>query len=285
MKCPKCQFENREGGGICLKRRSGTLIFITRSMAKAILVVMITGLANSTEYYFRLVPGLAEKYRVIIFDNRGAGQSDKPDIPYTMDMLTDDAAGLLDALGVDRAHIYGHSMGGAIAQHLALRYPEKTASLVLACTSCGGRHGVPPDQEYIAYLTDMQRRSQETREETIKRGLHFYFSPDFVHNNPDIIQHFISSYVKHAPPIHSYNRQIEAVMTHDIYDRLPEIKVPTLVVAGGADTLTPTENSRILASRIPKAELMIMEDMRHFLIVEAPEELNKAIIDFLERVG
>jgi len=244
-------------------------------------LVIIPGLAGTLAYYFRLIPGLAEKYRVIALDHRGSGLSDKPDITYSIQMMADDVVGLLNVLGVDKAHVFGHTLGGMIAQHIALRYPENTISLILVCTSCGGKHALPPDQEYIALIADMHRRSQQTREETIREQLPFLFSQEFIDNSPDLIEYFISLYITYSPPLHGYIRQMEAIFTHDTYDLLDAIKIPTLVIAGGADRLQPVENSRVLASRIPNAELKIMEGMSHFLGIEGAESLNKVILDFL----
>ena len=107
------------------------------------------------------------------------------------------------------------------------------------------------------------------------------FSQEFIDNNPDIMDVFIADMLEYPTPPHGYQRQGEAVMGFNAYDRLPEIKVPTLVIAGTADRLIPVENSRILASRIPNAELVILENMGHGFTGEAPEEANKAVLDFL----
>jgi pimeloyl-ACP methyl ester carboxylesterase len=117
---------------------------------------MIMGYGGNTGEWFRQIPVLSEKYHVVAFDNRGAGRSDKPDIPYTMQMFAQDTAGLLESLAIDAAHIYGVSMGGMIAQEFTLRYPEKVISLILGCTSCG-THGVIPDEEVVTLLFDTER--------------------------------------------------------------------------------------------------------------------------------
>lgn len=242
-------------------------------------VVLLPGLTSDcTSSFFRQMPGLAENYRVIAIDNRGGGLSDKPDIPYNMDMMAKDAASVLDSLGIRKAHICGLSLGGMIAQHFALCYPAMTASLVLACTSCGGRHSVQPDQAVVAALFD----TQQTPQERLRRLLPIVFSQEFISNEPDVLKHFTSLRLKHPPPPHAYKRQGEAVMLHDTYDQLPEISVPALVIAGAKDKVIPVENSRILASRIPGAELIILEEAGHFLSVEAPEAVNKAIHGFLK---
>jgi len=197
----------------------------------------------------------------------------------TMDMMAKDTAGVLAALGIRKAHIYGHSMGGAIAQHLALCYPERTASLILASANCGASHKVRADQAAIDAMFD----PKGTPEERAMGLLPFLFSQEFISNNMDVIQQFGLLYLKNYPPPHVFKRQQEAMNMLDTYDRLPEIRVPTLVITGEADQMVPPENSRILASRIPGAESITLQGLGHFLPMEAPEALNRAIHDFLKR--
>ena len=242
---------------------------------------MIMGYNGDSRVWFRQIPGLSQEYRVVAFDSRGNGRSDKPDVPYTMEIFARDLAGLLNALSVDAAHIYGISMGGMIAQEFALRYPDRVISLILGCTSCGGTHSIGFDEETVTFLLDMERMERLTPEEQSREWLPFDFSRDFIDNNPDIVEQYIAMRVECSPPLQSSMRQAEAIMLHDTYDRLPEIKAPTLVIAGAADRLIPVENSRILASRIPNAELVILENMGHGFTGEAPEEANKAVLDFL----
>jgi len=245
-------------------------------------LVLIQGFGGSSGQWYREIPGLSREYRVVAFDNRGTGRSDKPDIPYTMEMMAQDIAGLLEAIGIDAAHIYGASMGGMIAQEFALRYPERVISLVLGCTLCGGTHAIMPDGEVMTVLFDMERMKRLTPEEGARELLPFLCSQEFIDNNPDIVEQWIAKAVEYVTPLHGYQRQAEAMMFHDTYDRLPQIKAPTLVISGTADRLVPFENSRVLASRIPSAELVFLENVGHGFF-GAEEELNKAVLDFLRR--
>jgi pimeloyl-ACP methyl ester carboxylesterase len=117
-------------------------------------LVLIYGYVGHSGLWFRQIPTLSKKYRVIAFDNRGIGQSDKPDIPYTMAMMAADIAGLLDIIGIDAAHVFGISMGGMIAQHFALNYPQRVISLILGCTYCGGLHSILPKPEVFTAFFD-----------------------------------------------------------------------------------------------------------------------------------
>jgi pimeloyl-ACP methyl ester carboxylesterase len=244
-------------------------------------LVLISGFTISSGVWFRQVPAFSREYRVVIFDNRGSGQSDKPDVPYTMEMMAGDVAGLLEVIGIEAANIYGVSMGGSIAQHFALRYPERVTSLILGCASCGGRHHIFPTE--ATPLSDMERMLRLTPEEMARETLSFSVSQEFIKKNPGLIQQYIAKIVEHPAPLHGVMRQGGASMAHHTYQRLPEIKAPTLVIAGDADKVVPVENSRLLASRIPNAELVILKGMGHSFNFEAADEANKAILDFLRR--
>ena len=242
---------------------------------------MIMGYNGDSRVWFRQIPGLSEEYRVVAFDSRGNGRSDKPDVPYTMEIFAHDLAGLLNTLSVDAAHIYGISMGGMIAQEFALRYPDRVISLILGCTSCGGTHSTGLDEETMTFLLDMERMERLTPEEQSREWLPFDFSRDFIDNNPDIVEQYIAMRVECSPPLQSSMRQAEAIMLHDTYERLPQIKAPTLIIAGTGDRLVAVDNSRLLASRIPNAQLVLLEKVGHAFFVEAADKANKIILDFL----
>jgi len=145
-------------------------------------LVMIMGLgASSAAWDPRLLEELARSFTVVTFDNRGTGQSDKPDIPYSIEMFADDTAGLMDALGIARAHIFGVSMGGMIAQEFALRHAARVRTLTLGCTTAGGAHSVPPPPESLAILT--APRQGVAPEEIIRRGWPLGYTPR-IHPQP-----------------------------------------------------------------------------------------------------
>jgi len=246
-------------------------------------LVLIYGYVGHSELWFRQVPVLSKKYQVIAFDNRGVGRSDKPDIPYTMTTMAADIAGLLDVIDVDAAHIFGISMGGMIAQHFALNYPQRVISLILGCTYCGGVHSIQPGPESMAALFDFERLRKMTPEEVTRQAMPFCYSQEFITKNPDIIEERVAKQLEYPTPDHGAIRQAGAIMGHDTYELLPRIKLPTLVIAGDNDRLIPVGNSRILASRIPEAELVILKGPGHEFFIEAAEEANKTILDFLGR--
>ena len=246
-------------------------------------LLLIMGYGANSRWWDPQIPVFSQEYQVVAFDNRGAGQSDKPDIPYTMEMMVGDTAGLLEVIGIDAAHVYGASMGGMIAQEFTLRHPDRVISLILGCTTPGGRNAVMPDEEAMTFLFDHDHRKGMTLEEQARELLPFLFSQEFIDRSPKFIDELIAGMLEYVTPLHGYQRQGEAIMGFNAYDRLPEIKAPTLVMAGTADRLIPVENSRIIASRIPGAELVIFENMGHGFLGEAVEEANKAVLDFLRR--
>lgn len=246
-------------------------------------IAMIMGLGGGLPWVFRQVQDFSKQYRVVAFDNRGTGASDAPDIPYSLEMMAGDLAGLLEAIGIKNAHVFGISMGGMIAQHFALLYPEKVKCLILGATTCGGTRRVAPDMEAIKVLFDMEHMQKLTPEERAMETLPFVFSQEFINNNQALIQQLLSKMVGHVTPPNGYMRQAAAIMGHDTYERLPEIKVPTLIIAGDADKLVPAENSRLMASRIPNAELVILEKMGHGFNIEAADIVNDTVLRFLKR--
>jgi pimeloyl-ACP methyl ester carboxylesterase len=245
-------------------------------------LLLIMGLGADISRWHDIIPVFSKEYAVIAFDNRGVGMTDKPDIPYTMEMMADDTAGLLDALGIGSTHTFGVSLGGMIAINYALRHPDKIRSLILGCTRCGGEHSIP-DPEGGASALNPELIEVLSAEERARAMLPFLWSQEFIENNPDIVEEHIEIAKGHPIDPVGYRHQMEAAGTNDTYDRLPEIKLPTLVIAGTGDCLIPFENSQIIASRIPGAELVLLEGKGHGFHSEAIEESTRIITDFMKR--
>jgi 3-oxoadipate enol-lactonase len=247
-------------------------------------LVLIPGITCDSTYWFRQIPVFSKEYRVIAIDNRGVGRSDKPEIPYTMEMMTADIAGLLDIINIDTAHVFGHSMGGMIAQHFALDYPKRVQTLILGATTCGGPHWIQGTlAESFQQFLDPDHLGKLSPEEILLEALTFEFTLEFIDNNPDLIKQHFTEKTKYPAPPHTSAIQGQAVAGHNTYEHLPEIKVPTLVIAGDADGLISPENSRLLASRIPNAELVVLKNVAHSFHIEAAEEANKIVLGFLRK--
>jgi pimeloyl-ACP methyl ester carboxylesterase len=244
-------------------------------------LVIITGASSNLEWWFRHIPVFSAYYKIVIFDPRGAGRTDAPDIPYTIEMMANDLAGLLDFVSIKSSHLYGVSMGGMIAQEFALHYPERVRRLILACTSCGGAHSVPTTDPKV--LDAFQNPKVLSPEESAMQQIRGGTSQEFIDKNPGFIGQFIEKFIEHPITPQGLIRQGGALMSFDTYDRLPQIKAPTLVIHGNTDRLVPVENARILVSRIPNSELVILEKMGHLFIYEAFDESNRIILNFLRK--
>jgi pimeloyl-ACP methyl ester carboxylesterase len=243
-------------------------------------LVLIMGFTGSLEGWRPLVPAFAREYRVLIFDNRGAGLTDKPAGPYSIPMMADDAAGLMDALGIESANVYGMSMGGMIAQELTLRHPQKVRALVLGCTTPGGPNSHPRPKKTIEALTRIPNVSKEEGLEIVLRLL---FTEEFIAANGPQVREMTRNAFDLRTPRHAVLAQAGAIAAQDTYDRLPQIKAPTLVIAGGSDEMILSANSPILAQRIPGAELVMYPKARHGYLFELAAEATAAVLDFLRR--
>ncbi len=244
-------------------------------------LVLVPGLGSDLTRWYRNLPGLAKEFRVITFDNRGAGRTDKPDEPYSMKMFADDIAGLLDALGVAGTHLFGISMGGMISLNFAVLHPDRLISLIPGCTRPGGVHSIADGAGGGALNPAlMDKLSPEERNRNLLPEL---WSEAFIRDNPDLVEEYVKTTSQHPASPSSYRRQMAAADAHDVYDRLPEITAPTLVIHGEDDRLIPAANGAIIAERIPGAELVILEGLGHGFYSEQPEKVNGILIEFMKR--
>ncbi|MGH7840905.1 MAG: alpha/beta fold hydrolase [Candidatus Binataceae bacterium] len=236
--------------------------------------------ASSASWDPELIAELGRSFRVITYDNRGTGRSDKPDMPYSLELFAGDAVALIDALGCDRAHLFGPSMGGMIAQEFALRHGPRLQTLTLGCTTFGGKHATPPPAESIQLLTAPRHGASE--EEIIRRGWPLAYSSAFIRDHRDYLEATIPRLLTNPTPVFAYKRHLDASYGLKTYNRLPEIRTPTLVITGSEDVLIPAHNSEILAERIPGARLHIIPNVGHAFFNEAPAEFLKVFVPFLQ---
>ena len=248
-------------------------------------LLLIMGWGGNAATWMPQIPGLAQHYRVIAFDNRGAGRTEAPEGPYSIRQMAADTAALLDALAIERTHVFGISMGGMIAQELALAHPERIDALVLGCTSAGGgdaagaaqlhseisdfRERVGDDGPDLAWFSDFLRRLW-TDEALAKSDPH--------------LQDFVFSIIRFPPRPNGLRSQAAAIAAHNAYDQLSTIRQPTLVTTGSDDTLIDPENSHLMVQRLPVAELRVFDGLRHAFHLERPDLVNATIIEFIERV-
>lgn len=244
-------------------------------------LVLISGLGYTNWQWHRMVPFLAEHFQVLTFDNRGVGQSDKPEGPYSAQMLAADTDGLLDALGIEKAIIVGHSMGSFVAQALALDFPQRVEKLILCSTNFGGPRHVPVTPEAMKVLTDVTSDAL-TR---FRNGLIVSTAPGWAEKNPEMIQKWIEWRVANPiEPVH-YQAQLAIGLallpeTAAFEDKLPRLEIPTLILFGAHDKVVPPENALLLAEKIAHSKVIIFPDAGHFFPIEIPEAASRAIIQF-----
>jgi len=223
-------------------------------------LLLIMGFGGDHLAWAFQTPVFAQRYRVIAFDNRGAGQSDVPDVPYTTRMMAEDAIGLLDALRIERAHVLGVSMGGMIAQEVALNHPERVRSLQLHCTLAR------PDGYMHALLESWRMvRTKVSPEEWMRIVALWLFSPRTYAERPEFVEAVIQTGIATPNPftITGFLRQGDAVRTHDTLDRLGKLRQPALVSVAEDDILVPARFSRALAAAVPRAELRLIDGAGH----------------------
>ena len=244
-------------------------------------LLMIRGLGSNADHWYAQVPELAKHYRVITFDNRGIGRSVDAGEPFTVPDMAADAVGLMDHLGIERAHVLGLSMGGMIAQELVLGHPQRVKGLILVVTHCGGEHQVKAADEVMAMI---QRLAVDDSIEARTEAAAAFFAPETLSGRADVLQQYAEVSMKHPAGTAILQRQMGALQDHDTYERLPRIAAPTLVLTGAGDVLIPPDNSKILADRIPGAECLVVEGGGHQILIEQPGACNRAILAFLQKV-
>jgi 3-oxoadipate enol-lactonase len=242
-------------------------------------LLMIMGLGSSSAVWDpELVTELGTHFQTIIYDNRGTGRSDKPAIKYSLEMFAGDAVALLDALKIERAHVFGVSMGGMIAQELALQHAPRLQTLTLGCTTCGGKHAIPPPASSLKLLT--APRDGASAEELVRRAWQLQYPQEYIEHHRAELEAEIPRLLEYPTPPSSYMRHLEATYGLKTYDRLPEIKTPTLVVTGEEDVLIPARNSEIIAERIPGARYHAIQDAGHAFFNQYPDELIHVFVPF-----
>lgn len=241
-------------------------------------LVLIRGLGSNMEHWYEQIPAFSRKYQVISFNNRGIGTSTAPALPWSIKEMAGDVAALIEATAGGRAHVLGISMGGMIAQELALGWPQRVASLVLTATHCGGAHKVMPTAKTLELFAKLVNGTTFAEQMEGRKAL---FSLETLDNRPDVLERYTQVAAAYACPPEVMQGQWEAIQEFDSFERLPMISAPTLVLAGADDRLVPQGNADILAGRIPGAKLALIPQAGHQLVIEQPQATNAAVLDFL----
>jgi len=242
-------------------------------------LLMILGLgANITWWGKYFIKGLADHFKVIVFDNRGTGQSSNPKSQYSVRTLADDANSLLKALNIEKTFVFGHSMGGGIAQELIIQY-SGISKLILCNSSCGGSKSILASPEVLQIVN--KTRSGRTPIEIAQESLKIFYSPDFIKDHPKLIDYAVQNMAKSQMLPKNYEWQGRAIKSFKTCDRLKNIIIPTLIMHGAKDVLVPPQNAKILADLIPNAHIKMFAESAHAPYVEEPDAVIEAIVEFL----
>ncbi|HSB42102.1 MAG TPA: alpha/beta fold hydrolase [Methylomirabilota bacterium] len=243
-------------------------------------LVLIMGWGGDHTAWALQVPAFAAGHRVIAVDNRGAGQSEVPDGSYSIPGMAADVAGLMDALGLARAHVCGASMGGMIAQELALRHPERVLTLGLHCTTAG-------IDAYGRFLIDtlIAVKARGSLEEYVRAVMPWILCRKTMVERPEFVRFWIDRALAYPYPttLEGLARQADAIRSHDTLARLGEIRMPTLITTGTEDILVPPAFSGVLHARIPGSELVTLPDAGHLHFIEQAEAFNRINLEFLTK--
>jgi pimeloyl-ACP methyl ester carboxylesterase len=241
-------------------------------------VLLIHGLGYDRRGWGPLPALLAADFRVVLFDNRGVGESDVPAGPYTTAQLAADAVAVLDAAGVERAHVVGTSLGGMIAQELALSSPERVERLVLACTTPGGERSFPmPERGQRLFLEFLQEPAEEGLRGLVENAL----ADATVAGRPELVEEIYAYRLAHRPPLDGWQAQAGAAFGFDALDRVASLTMPVLLLHGTDDHVVDTRNSSLLAEAIPGARLELFEGTGHLFFWEEPERFAASVRRFL----
>ncbi len=242
-------------------------------------LVFINGITMDTNGWGYQAPFFSQFYKVIRYDCRGQGLSDKPKEPYTQSMHADDLINLLDVLDVSKIHLIGLSNGGMIAQHFAINYPDRLHSLVLVDTCCYV-------DKLLQLMIDTWIKATEIggNEFRYDMSLPVIFSETFIRNNEENLSHMKENNLIANSPEAIINL-VKATADHDLSDKIDVIKCPTLIIAGSEDILIPPKHSRLLHNKIERSEYYIIENCGHVPSIEKPEEFNEIVLNFLMKVS
>jgi pimeloyl-ACP methyl ester carboxylesterase len=238
-------------------------------------LLLIMGMSGTSLHWGEPFLQLLRKdFDVIAYDHRGVGVSTPLDGPITTREMADDAAGLLAALELDDAHVVGISMGGMIAQELALSHAERVRTLTLGCTYCGGEGSALASEEDLSGLVEAMGSGD--RERALRAGWEINVSPTLAADD-DAFATFREIAMRRAVAVAVIMQQMQACAAHDTNERLAQVAAPTLVIHGTEDRLLPVQNGRLIASRIPGARLEIFDGVGHLFFWERPERAAELV--------
>jgi 3-oxoadipate enol-lactonase len=258
---------------------NGAVELYYESVGRGPAVLLISGQAMTLDAWWRTVPQLGGSFQVLTFDNRDIGRSSHWPWPYVVAQMADDALAVLDAAGVERAHVYGISLGGMVAQELALHHPERVQTLVLGATTGGGPEAVLARSQPLTFFVRVGAMAPEEAEWA---AVPYNYGLRTRRQHGERIAEDIATRVQNQTDTLAYLHQVAAAASHNTVGRLGSIRVPTLVVHGEEDLVMPPRNGHLLAKAIPGAELKLWPGAGHLYVTDEPEA-DRYISQFLVR--
>ncbi|MBI2742426.1 MAG: alpha/beta fold hydrolase [Chlamydiales bacterium] len=243
-------------------------------------LVLIAGYACDISQWVRTLPLFANHFNVLIFDNRGAGRSESPDLPYTVEEMAEDLIGVLDAAKFGRCHVLGHSLGGSIAQQLAFTHPDRVDKLVIANSSAK----FSPISTMVCNFFVKLRNLGITDENILEGMAPWLFSAPFLQGGENVAKMIdLSMRNPHHQSLVGQRRQLQALMNFDAREKIHKISAQTLLIGGEEDLLCAPKELFALANSIPRSQLFLFENQAHMTLIERPDEFAQVAIDFLKR--
>ncbi len=239
-------------------------------------ILLIMGLGYTAHMWHRMRPRLAQHFQTIALDNRGVGRSDMPAGPYPIPLMASDLAAVIDAAGIESAHVFGVSMGGMVAQEFALQYPKRVRSLILGGTAAGGPTAVRSEPEVTQML---KARAEMPPQQAAEAALPYIYD---VGTSRERIEEDLAIRRPWLARPEAYLAQLQGILAWEGYSRLPAIDAPTLVIHGENDRLVAPGNAKIIAERIPHAKLIMIPRASHIFFTDQPELAYDAILKFLK---
>jgi pimeloyl-ACP methyl ester carboxylesterase len=257
---------------------AGDVQIATYARGEGTPIVMINGLGAAAQDWGPLADRLSERARVIMFDNRGAGRSIAPAQPFSLERMAQDTVAVFEAYGLSSAKLIGHSMGGMIAQLVAVARPDLIERLVLIATHSGPQSAVPSTPEARAAMFPQEKLP---REELVRRQFMVYVAPHFLEHRRDEFERMLATRLANLIPLEMWQLQLQAVLGSERAEAIRSIRAPTLILHGRADTLIPFANGEKLRDLIPGARLVALDDCGHIVNWEKPAEAAAAVGEFL----
>ncbi|MCA9522733.1 MAG: alpha/beta fold hydrolase [Myxococcales bacterium] len=258
--------------------QSGALEIAYEVVGEGPPVLLIMGLGASRQLWKPQIDGLREHFTLIPFDNRGVGDSSVPRKPFTLEDMARDAKAVLDAVGIERAHVVGVSLGGMIAQHLALLFPEVVERLVLCVTTPGARYALPSVDVLETLLINRGRSPRQIARDNLR----LLFTPETLVAQPHIEREFVELTLANLAPLRGFVLQAAATVSHDTLARLDRIRHPTLVLHADRDELVPLKNGELLHLHLPNSRFVILEGSAHGCFMDRAADANGVIRRFLD---